>query len=117
MYISKVTYLDKEKQEADVWVSDGTHSVLCYLYPVDNQFVGQYISIIICFGCKNLQKSDCKVFQIKKLPSYYAYSVIAQVVSSQTVRVGDIIIQINENIPADITTGDFISFDSLRFDI
>ena len=117
MYISEITHFDADDQEADVYVSDGKYSVLCYLYPAVKPSIGQTISIVFCFGCKNLQKTANKTFRIKKQSSYYAYSVTAQVISSQSVRVGDIIIHIDDIIPADITKGDYISFESLRFDI
>jgi hypothetical protein len=118
MYISDILTFNKDDYEADVYASDGTFSILCYAYPVDNVFLGQDIPAVFSYGCKDIIREVESTFRIKKLPQYYAYSVTAQVLSQQegSVQIGKICIQLDTTMPADISDGDFVSFSVVRFD-
>lgn len=118
MYISKILSFEQEAKEAYVYASDGSYSILCFAYPVNEVFVGQTISDIDTFLCKNIEISEDQIFQIKKLPSFFEHKIIAQVVSNgkRLVRVGDLYISLDKPIPADIPDGAFVSFSAVRFD-
>ncbi len=118
MYISKILEFSKDDREADVYVSDGTFTIMCYAYPVDIIYLGQEITTLFSLGCKNVVREDERTFRIKKLPQYYAYSITAQVLSHQecSVQVGKISIRLDTTMPADISDGDFVSFSVVRFD-
>lgn len=118
MYISEIIEFSKDDCEADVCVSDGTFTIMCYAYPVDSVCLGQEITAIFSYGCKDVVREDERTFRIKKLPQYYAYSVTAQVLSHQegSARIGKIFIQLDTALLADISDGDFVSFSVVRFD-
>ena len=118
MYISKILEFSKDDREADVYVSDGTYTIMCYAYPVDTICLGQEITTLFSHGCEDVERADEQTFSIKKLPQYYAYSITAQVLSHQesSVRIGKISIQLDTTMPADISDGDFVSFSVVRFD-
>lgn len=118
MYISSILMFNKDDCEAEVYVSDGTFAIMCYAYPVDSVCLGQEISAVFSYGCKNVKREGERTFRIRKLPQYYAYSVTAQVLSHRDgfVQVGKIRIQLDTTIPADIPDGDYVSFSVVRFD-
>ena len=118
MYISKIIEFSKDGCEADVYVSDGTFTIMCYAYPVDSVCLGQDVTAVFSYGCKDVVREDKRTFRIQKLPQYYAYSVTAQVLSHQdsSVWIGKICIQLDTAMPADISDGDFVSFSVVRFD-
>lgn len=118
MYISKILEFSKDDHEADVYVSDGTFTIMCYGYPVGRVCSGQEITAVFSHGCKNVVREDEHTFRIKKLPQYYAYSITAQILSHEecSVQIGKIRIQLDAPMPADISDGDFVSFSVARFD-
>ncbi len=119
MYISKILEFSKDDREADVYISDGTFSILCYAYPVDSVYLGQHITAVVSYGCENIVREDEHVFCIKKLSQYYAYAITAQVLSHQesSVQIGKICMQLDATMPADITDGDFVSFSVVRLEV
>ena len=118
MYISEIIGFSKDDREADVNVSDGTFTIMGYAHPIDSVCLGQEITAVLSYGCKDVVREDEHTLRIKKLPEYYAYSVTAQVLSHQegSVRIGKICIQLDTTMPADISDGDFVSFSVVRFD-
>ena len=119
MYISKIIEFSKDDHEADVHVSDGTFTILCYAYPVDSVCLGQEITAVFSYGCKNIVRENERTFCIEKLSQYYAYYITAQVLSYQdrSVQIGKICIQLDTTMPAGISDGDFISFSVVRLGI
>lgn len=118
MYISKILEFNKDDCEADVYVSDGTFSIMCYAYPVDKICLGQEINAVFSYGCKDIVREDKKTFRVKKLPQYYAYLITAQVLSRKEsyVQIGKMSIQLDNTMPADISDGDFVTFSVVRFE-
>lgn len=118
MYISKILEFNKDDCEADVYVSDGTFSIMCYAYPVDEICLGQEINAVFSYGCKDIVREDENTFRVKKLPQYYAYLITAQVLSRKEsyVQIGKMSIQLDNTMPADISDGDFVTFSVVRFE-
>ena len=118
MYIRDVQYF--KDREAEVNVSDGRYTVLCYGYPCDMVAVNQRVEEIDAFECENVMRSDETEYAIKKLPEYFAYQLVAKVVDNQKgiVRIGGLIINLFENaIPKDIMNGEYIEFSVRRLDL
>ena len=119
MYVSHILDYCEDDHEADIYVSDGVHFIKCYAYPINNVYIGEKVSTVFAYGCREIKKHDELAFQIEKLPQYYAYSIIAQVCSQQNsiVHIGGLIMQLDLAIPPDINNGDFISFSVLRLNV
>ena len=49
MYISKIIEFSKDGCEADVYVSDGTFTIMCYAYPVDSVCLGQDVTAVFSY--------------------------------------------------------------------
>ena len=118
MYISRIIEYCKEDHEADVCVSDGHYSVVCYVYSLEDIFVGQRVSIVCAFGCDNILRCDKTTFVVEQLPQQYKIAFTAQVVSRDEaiVRIGDVVIVLDSNIPGDIRNGEYISCNAIRLD-
>ncbi len=119
MYVEKIIHYDKQDNEADLLVSDGEYSVICYAYPIKSVHRAQKVTDIYGFNCTHIFKVAKKEYNIKKLSSYYDYTLIAQVVSrvERIVRIGKIRIHLDSEIPKDIFNGEYISFSVMRLDI
>ena len=118
MYISRIIEYCKEDHEADVCVSDGNYSVVCYLDEIEDVYVGQRVSSIIAFGCDNILRCDKAAFVVEQLPQQNEITFTAQVVSRDKaiVRVGEIVIDLDSYIPGDIRNGEYISCNAIRLD-
>lgn len=119
MYIKEIIQINKKDCEADICVSDGQYSVICYAYPIDRVTMNKKVDIIYGFGCSDVVKSSSNIYCVKKLAKHYAYELTTKVVSknSSIVQIGDLQIYLDTFIPNDISTGDYISFSVLRLDI
>lgn len=119
MYVSHIVDFCVDDHEAEVYVSDGVLSIKCYAYPINNVYIGEKVSAVFAYGCRDIKKHDELAFQIEKLPQYYACSIIAQVCSQQNsmVRIGELKMQLDLAIPSDINNGDFISFSVVRLNV
>lgn len=119
MFVNKVLHFDQADREADVIVSDGTHTVICYAYPVSTIKVTQKITAIYGFQCTDIYKAFAHKYCIKKLTKYYAFALIAKVISKnqRIVQIGNLRIHLDAPIPNDIAEGEYVSFSVLRLDI
>ncbi len=121
MYISKIQTCDAEDREADVFVSDGINTLLCYVYPAKNIKPGMDIRLLSCFGCSDIlaQGTDTVCTQMKRSDiGFYAYTIVAQIVSMKenTVKTGEFYMQLDSCFPGDCKTGDIVSFSVTRID-
>ena len=119
MQISNILNFDRKDTEAELCISDGDYSVICYAYPVKSIAINQTVSGIYGFMCTEIVKSTDQHYCVKKLSQYYAYSLTAKVVSKhdRVIRIGDLIIHLDSEIPHDVAEGDYISFRVQRLDV
>lgn len=119
MYVKEIIRYSKADKEAELCISDGDYSIICYAYPIHSVVVNQQVRALYAYECVGIVKSLTDVFCIHKLSQYYAYSVTAKVVSKKDsiVQVGRLIIILDDIIPNDIYEGEYISFSVRRFDI
>ena len=119
MHISKIISFNREDSEAELCISDGDYSVICYAYPIKTIAVNQKISVIDGFLCTELVKSFKPNYGINKLSQYYAYILTAKVISkkSSIVQVGNLKTHLDTEIPNDILEGDYVSFRVQRLDL
>lgn len=119
MYIKEIIQFCKENREADMCISDGVYSVMCYAYPIDEIAVNKKVNTLYGFMCSEIIKSSSNICCVKKLAKYYAYSITAKVVSidCSIVQIGDLQINLDTYIPNDIMEGDYVSFSVARLDL
>lgn len=119
MHISKIICFNKEDSEADLCISDGDYSVICYAYPTKTIAVDQKVSGLYGYLCTDIVKSFDHHYCINKLRQYYAYLLTAKIISknSSIVQVGDLKIYLDTEIPNDIFEGDYVSFRVQRLDL
>ena len=119
MYISKIISFNREDSEADLCITDGDYSVICYAHPAKTIAVNQKVSGIYGFLCTEIVKSCKQNCGINKLSPYYAYLLTAKVISkkSSIVQVGNLKIHLDTEIPNDILEGDYVSFRVQRLDL
>lgn len=119
MYISKIVNYNRGDSEAELCISDGNYSVICYAYPIENIALNQEVDGIYGFLCTDITKSFERRFYVDKLSQYYAYLLTAEVVSAKncTVKVGELKIYLDTTFSNDILEGDYISFRVQRLDL
>ena len=118
MFIKDILYFNKEDSEAEIIVSDGHYMVNCYIYPIKHVAIGCKIGNIDGFGCAGIVIANEKKYEVKKLSQYFAYQLTAKFVDNKNrvVRIGGLFINLDTEIPKDITNGDYIAFSVTRLD-
>lgn len=114
----KIIEYDKLSNECEIVISDGKYELLCYSY--------DYRSIkskskyeLISFMANNIYLADRKEFEVKRIKSsYFSYEIHAQIISLSlpAVAIGRIKLMLDNNIPSDLSIGDFIVFSVDRVD-
>lgn len=107
---------DEDAQEADILVSDGNFSVLCYAHPF---VTGDAKFELICFMAEDIMRApDNTCYVEKSEDGYYAYKMCGRIIdlSKGLVAVGDIVLEIADYIPKDIEEGEYIEFTVVRID-
>lgn len=118
MYISDIKHWDKRDKEADVIVTDGQYQLLCYANPVQSIQCREQVAGLFSFGCENIVKSEHCAVNIVKQTDYYAYELSAEVLSKVegTVKMGQLVLQLDAPVPGDVQTGDYVTFKVQRID-
>lgn len=118
MFISDIEYLNNDNDEAEVSISDGQYTVVCYAFPFSNLPADPHISYIDAFMCTCIEKSDTRQYSVQKLPQHFAYRLTALVLDKerQIVSIGKIVIHLDFPIPKDIDNGEYVVFSVSRLD-
>lgn len=119
MYISEILSYDEDDYEAELYISDGEYSLLCYAYTIKSFTVNQKVNGICGLLCEDIVKSFEQNYNITKLSQYYAYLLTAKVISTEKsiVKIGNLIIYLDKQLPNDIIEGEYISFRVQRLDL
>lgn len=120
MFIKEIKNYDVEAQEADIVVSDGKNSILCYAHPF--KIKENIIFSLYAFGAKEIMKVNKNSYLIEKLDeSYYAYHFRGKIIDIKNkltiILINDIQLEMDDYIPNDLTINDFIEFSILRIDL
>lgn len=118
MYISNILYFDVSDNEADIIVSDGNYQMLCYAFPARSLKIGQCVKEIYCFACSSTIKAKDCLYDIVKLPDFYAYFLTGRILSKShhTVIIGNITMHLDIPFHNDMRNGDYVSFRVQRLD-
>lgn len=116
MFIKKIIDYDKNIGEADILITDGQYKILCYAYPFENK--GKQFALVT-FMTKDVKRIEAREYKLEKnINGYYSYNIQGEIVDikKRIVKVGDILIVLEDVIPKDIKTHDFIEFSVERVD-
>ena len=118
MFVSNVLYYSSNHSEAEISVSDGNFTLVCYAHPLERFSINQTVTELYGFDCADIKKADTNDYAVEKISPYFAYQLTAQIVSREKgeVQLGEMHIILDSPIPGDLCSGDFISFSVLRLD-
>lgn len=117
MKIKEILNYDKEAKEADMLISDGEFEILCYAFPFENKNPNNFT--LEAFMTKDIIRVEDKSCSVIKSPDgYYAYYLRGKIINikQRLVAIGNIIINLDDDIPKDIKNNEFIEFFVLRID-
>ncbi|MBS9426473.1 hypothetical protein [Photorhabdus caribbeanensis] len=119
MNIRKIEWLSKDAEEAILFITDGQYECIAFSHPC-NYNEGDYInSPLFAITVKGIQKEKQHPQGIiKNQNDTFSQFVIAELLdrNSNLVKVGNIVIELDEPIPNDISSGEIISFGCGRID-
>ena len=116
MFVKKIVDYDRSAGEADVLISDGRYEILCYAHPFENK--NKRFSLI-SFMAKGVKHIEAREFKAEKSTNgYYCYNMQGEIadIEKRIVKVGDIFFALEDVIPKDVKTHDFIEFSVVRID-
>lgn len=118
MYICDVKHWSNQDKEADILVTDGEYQLLCYAQPFSWKECQTEVAALYAFGCGNIVKSENCAVKIAKQTDYYVYELSAEVLSKveRTVKLGQLVLHLDEALPGDIQNGDYVTFRLQRID-
>ena len=108
---------DNESREATVQITDGEISVSAYFHPFDFTLISSGIELYAMF-VENIYQVDHFCLP-QKADGYCSYRITAEVFDRYTSRVklGSILLSLDEPLPKDIPNGAYIEFDVGRLDL
>ena len=118
--VDKINWVDKDEREADVTITDGTYTLLCFSYPFNQNEKDIFENLIYCFNIKDIVKSFESYPAVIKKNGFYEYTLRGKLEKREDkiVSIGELQIDISEaNIPNDINDGDYIEFVVGRLDL
>jgi hypothetical protein len=118
--VEKINWIDKEEREADVTITDGIYSVLCFSCSFNKDEKDIFDNMIYCFEAHDIAKSFESNPAIIKKSGFYEYMLTGELKSKEDkiVKIGELQIGISDaNIPNDINKGDYIEFQVERLDL
>ena len=116
--ISKIVF-DADALEADVELSSGGISIVCYFHPVESQeeVIKAINNELLAFNTKNIMLDDFHTdIAVKTEEGYYSYFLRGTVIADTKIKVGDFVIDIGK-IPGDIGIGATVSCECMRIDM
>lgn len=120
MKISDITWLSREAREAEIEITSGTHKIIVFSQPCDYEVNQKVYDCIHPLDVEYLQKSYSTQVEILELmDNYFSYKIIGVIADFEKsiISVGDIKFELSVPIPSWAGEGDFIEFESIRFDL
>ena len=119
MYIKKIHWIDKQIKEAEVTVSDGMYTIVCFScfceYKI-GETLNNKINVLDINDIVLLESKEYKITLVKKPFDYKVKGMLSR--DRSTLIIGGLIIDIDpEEIPKDISGESFIEARVDRFDI
>nr|WP_223251658.1 hypothetical protein [Bacillus sp. LLTC93] len=117
--IKKINWISQEASEAEVIVTDGELEIMCFAQPLNYLEESELLEPIYCLNVSDLVKVEMTEYRIEKLDDNFSYRFIGQLIDKhdEKVKIGELLLELDNNLPGDIAEGDFISFSCQRLDI
>ena len=119
MIVTSIEWIDKSIKEAEVTVSDGKFSVICFSHPFNKTVNSTLSEPIYCLDIEGLMITDNEIFSANRT-DVYGYSICGKLIDkdNKIVLLGDIRLCLdNAHIPGDILSGSFVEFSVSRLSI
>ena len=119
MRILDINWLDLLSKEAELKVSDGVYSVICFSCPC-NYEVGDILNTELeMLNICNVVVIEEKGFEITKEKEYYAYRIKGKISDNRSmIVIGGLRIHVESyTLPKDVLDGDFVEAKVNRFDV
>lgn len=112
MFLKEIIEFDKYSGEADVVISDGQYEVICYCHPFENKKISSKVTEISAIFATEIMRIKDREFLIQKTVGHYSYYFHGKVLDAcrALIAIGDIIIQLDNNLAKDIKGDEFIEF-------
>ena len=120
LIVERISWIDKNEREADVTITDGVYSIVCFSCPFNQNENDIFDNLIYCFEAHDIVKSFKSDPAIIKKEGFYEYMLIGELKSKsdKIVKVGELLIDISDaDIPNDINEGNYIEFTVDRLDL
>lgn len=119
MKVTKIIHCGSGYEEADVEVTDGNFSVICFCHPCELQGGQELTMPIHTLDATHIMRISQETYSVDKLHEPFSYHLIGQLIdrANGIVAIGGLLIDAGINIPKDILQGEFIEFRCDRLDI
>lgn len=120
MYIQDIKWIDEEIKEAEVRISDGKYSVICFSQPFNGKVNQIYTENIICYDSEYLYAIDTEDYYVERIDYSFQYILKGKIINlnEKLLLVGELNIDLsNVCIPGDIKEGNFIEVKVTRLDL
>ena len=120
MEIVKIDWLSKEAKEAEVCISDGDFSLVCFSEPF-NYSLGDRIPLpLYTLNATNIYKVAAdEGFYAERIGLDFEYKIVGCVLNKEynQIEIGEFIIELDVPLPNDIHVGEGVSFICDRIDL
>jgi|GEM_PF-221704 len=119
MRITVIEY-DADAREADVLITDGSFSIMCFAPDCEELSYVETLKsngVLMTFLADNIHRVDaheCSV--IKDETGYYSYDLIGKSAENNTLVIGSIKIIVDKPFPGDIAVGEYVHISCVRVD-
>ncbi|WP_353117263.1 hypothetical protein [Myroides odoratus] len=118
--IVKIDWLSKEAKEAEVCISDGAFSLVCFSQPF-NYSLGDRVPLpLYTLNTTDICKvKEDEVFYAERIDLGFEYKIFGRVLNKEhnQIDIGKFIIELDVPLPNDIHVGCFVSFICNRIDL
>tara|TARA_R110001599_G_C11823498_1_gene617468 strand:+ start:165 stop:530 length:366 start_codon:yes stop_codon:yes gene_type:complete len=120
MRIEKLVWISEVAQEAELIISDGQFTCIAFSQPCDYNEGDSVDDYLHAFMSKNIMLSQDDGVSIRSLEERLLSHKCTAVVESRMeslVRIGNIIIELDSQIPAGVEDGMLVDFECARLDL
>ena len=118
MYIKNLDWISKSAEEAELVVTDDTYICIVFSQPCKYQEGDKLLEPLHAFMAENLMISYELNFKLERI-SNFEHRCVARVtdIDENLVRIGDISVKLDVNIPSWAENGSLIEFECCRIDL
>lgn len=113
-----VEWLDTDAKEAVVTVSDGKHSLRCFAHPFHGARGAAVACPLATLGAEHVTRVTGRSENVRPVGTAFRCEVagVVAATSPPTVKVGDLLVELDVPLPGDVGIGDTVEFVAARID-